>query len=76
MENGQPWTLAGVFKEDQSRNRKGRCSRNRDLLRKLALNLARLEPRKGVMRGQWKRAGGDNAFPVSLLAQCAPSYRH
>ena len=74
LENGLHWSLAGVFKEDQSRNRKGHCARNLALLRKLALNLARLEPGKGSMRGKLKRAGWDNAFLVSLLSQCAPIY--
>lgn len=74
IENGLHWSLDVVFKEDQARNRKGHCARNLALLRKLALNLARLEPGKGSMRGKLKRAGWDNAFLVSLLSQCAPIY--
>ena len=55
--------------EDQARNRKGHGAENLSLLRKLALNLARLEPGKGSMRGKLKRAGWDNGFLTSILAQ-------
>ena len=58
-----------VFNEDQSRNRKGNCPGNLALLRKLALNLARLEPSKGSMRGKLKRAGWDNCYLATLLSQ-------
>jgi len=40
---------------------------NLALLRKLALNLAKLEPSKGSMRGKLKRAGWDNAFLAQIL---------
>jgi hypothetical protein len=38
-------------------------------LRRLALNLAKLEGSKGSMKGRLKRAGWDDAFLTSLLAQ-------
>jgi hypothetical protein len=57
--------------EDQTRNRKGHGPENLALLRRLALNLARLEPSKGSMKGKLKRAGWDNAFLAQLLAQFA-----
>ena len=57
--------------EDQARNRKGHGAENLALLRKLALNLARLEPSKGSMRGKLKRAGWDNSFLISILSQFA-----
>ena len=60
-----------VFNEDQSRNRKGYCAENLALLRKLAMNLARLEPSKGSMRGKLKRAGWDNPFLATMLTQFA-----
>ena len=41
------------------------------LLRKLAMNLAWLEPSKGSMRGKLKRAGWDNAFLTTMLSQFA-----
>ena len=35
--------------------------------RKIALNLAKLEPSKGSMRGKLKRAGWNNAFLAQIL---------
>ncbi len=58
-----------VFNEDQSRNRKDHCLENLALMRKLALNLARLEPSKGSMRGKLKRAGWDNGYLAIILSQ-------
>ena len=54
--------------EDQARNRKDHGPQNLALLRKLALNLAKLEPSKGSMRGKLKQAGWDNAFLTPNLA--------
>ena len=51
IENRLHWTLDVVFREGQARNRKGHCAENLVLLRKLAINLARLDPGKGSMRG-------------------------
>lgn len=53
--------------EDQARNRKDHGPQNLALLRKLALNLAKLEPSKGSMRGKLKRAGWDNVFLAQIL---------
>ena len=58
-----------ILNEDQSRNRKENSANNLALLRKLALNLARLEPSKGSMRGKLKRAGWDNDYLITILAQ-------
>ena len=69
IENQLHWVLDVVFNEDQSRNRKDNCPDNLALLRKLALNLARLEPSKGSMRGKLKRAGWDNSYLATLLSQ-------
>ena len=40
---------------------------NLALLRRLALNLAKLEPSKGLMKGKLKRAGRDDRFLAQLL---------
>ena len=69
IENRLHWMLDVVFNEDQSRNRKDHCPENLALMRKLALNLARLEPSKGSMRGKLKRAGWDNDYLVKILSQ-------
>ena len=76
IENELHWCLDVVFNEDQARNRKGHCAENMALMRKVALNLARLEPSKGSMRGKLKRAGWDDAFLTTMLLQFAnPSMR-
>ena len=71
IENQLHWSLDVVFNEDLVRNRKGNCAGSLALLRKSALNLARLEPSKGSMRGKRKRAGWDDQFPASILSQFA-----
>jgi predicted transposase YbfD/YdcC len=71
IENGLHWVLDVVLNEDGARNRKDHGPENLALLRRLALNLAKLEPSKGSLRGKLKRAGWDNAFLTQLLAQFA-----
>ena len=71
IENRLHWMLDVVMDEDQARNRKDNGPENLALLRKLALNLAKLEPSKGSMRGKLKRAGWDNAFLAQILTQFA-----
>jgi hypothetical protein len=60
--------------EDQARHCKDYGPENIALLRRLALNLAKLEGSKGSMKGKLKRAGWDNAFLTSLLAQFAKGH--
>jgi hypothetical protein len=61
-----------TMNEDQARQRKEHGPENIALLRRLALNVARLEPSKGSMKGKRKRAGwGDNAYLTQLLTQFA-----
>lgn len=71
IENGLHWVLDVVMDEDQARNRKDHGPHNLALLRKLALNLAKLEPSKGSMRGKLKQAGWDNTFLTQILLQFA-----
>ncbi len=71
IENGLHWVLDVTMNEDQTRNRKDNGPQNLALLRRLALNLARLEPSKGSMKGKLKRAGWDNDFLAKLLSQFA-----
>ena len=76
IENELRRCLDVVFNEDQARNRKGHCAGNMALMRKIVLNLARLEPSKGSVRGKLKRAGWDDAFLTTMLLQLAnPSMR-
>ena len=69
IENRRHWVLDVTCNEDQARNRKGHCAENLSLLRKLALNLARLEAGKVSMRVKLKRAGWDDSFLISILSQ-------
>jgi predicted transposase YbfD/YdcC len=68
IENGLHWVLDVIMDEDDARNRKDHGPENLALLRRLALNLAKLEPSKGSMRGKLKRAGWDTTFLADLLA--------
>ena len=68
VENGLHWVLHATMNEDHSRNRKDHGPENIAMLRRLALNLAKLEGSKGSMQGKLKRAGSDDAFPTKLLA--------
>jgi predicted transposase YbfD/YdcC len=68
VENGLHWVLDVTMNEDQARNRKDHGPENIALLRRLALNLARLEGSKGSMKGKFKRAGWDDTFLARLLA--------
>ena len=71
IENRLHWVLDVVLDEDGQRTRKDHGPENLALLRRLALNLAKLEPSKGSMKGKLKRAGWDNAFLAQLLTQFA-----
>ena len=63
--------LDAAIGEDRARNRRGRGPENLALPRRPALNLARLEPPGGSMRGKPKLAGQDDAFLTHLLAPFA-----
>jgi len=71
IENGLHWVLDVIMDEDQARNRKDHGPQNLALLRKLALNLAKVEPSKGSMRGKLKQVGWDNTFLTQILLQFA-----
>lgn len=67
IENQLHWVLDVAFDEDRARSRKDNAPQNLALLRKLALNLLRMHPDKGSIKGKIKRAGWDDAFLLSLL---------
>ena len=69
IENSLHWVLDVTMNEDQARNRMDHGPENIALLRRLALNIAELEPSKGSKKGKLKRAGWDNDFLATLLAQ-------
>ena len=69
IENQLHWVLDVVFDEDRARNRKDHGPENLAILRKLALNLLRTDPDKASLRRKIKRAGWDDDFLLTLLAQ-------
>jgi predicted transposase YbfD/YdcC len=71
IENSLHWVLDVTMNEDQARHRKDHGPENLALLRRLALNVARLEPSKGSLKGKRKRAGWDNVYLTQLLRQFA-----
>jgi predicted transposase YbfD/YdcC len=71
IENSLHWVLDVTMNEDQARHRAGHGAENLALLRRLALNLARLEPSQGSVKGKRKRAGWNHAYLTHLLAQFA-----
>ena len=56
VENGLHWVLDVTMNEDQARTRKDHGPQNIALLRRLALNLAKLEGSKGSMKAKRMRA--------------------
>jgi predicted transposase YbfD/YdcC len=69
IENSLHWVLDVTMNEDQLRNRLDHGPENLAILRHLALNVAKLEPSKGSMRGKLKRAGWNDGYLLELLAQ-------
>ena len=74
IENGLHWVLDVTMNEDRKRNWKDHGPENIGLLRRLALNLVKLEGSKGSIKGKLKRAGWNDDFLASLLAQFAKSH--
>ncbi len=53
--------------EDQARNRLGHGPQNLAVLRHMALNAMQKHATKGSLRGNFKRAGWDEAYLASLI---------
>lgn len=69
IENQLHWVLDVVFDEDRARNRKDNGPENLAIVRKLALNILRSHPSTASIRRKIKRAGWDDTFLLSMLAQ-------
>jgi predicted transposase YbfD/YdcC len=69
IENQLHWVLDVAFLEDAVRSRKDNAPQNLAIIRKIALNLLRTHPDKGSVKGKIKRAGWDDNFLKSLIAQ-------
>ncbi|MDF2766138.1 MAG: hypothetical protein K0S81_3132 [Rhodospirillales bacterium] len=69
IENSLHWVLDVVFAEDAQRSRKDHAGENLAILRRLALNLLRTDPRKASIRSKIKRAGWLDEYLLDLLSQ-------
>ncbi len=69
IENSLHWVLDVTTNADQLRNRLDHGPENLAMQRNLALNIAKLEPSKGSMRGKLKRVGWDDRYLLKLLTQ-------
>lgn len=68
VENKLHWVLDVCFREDQSRARAGFAAENLATLRRLALNLLKLEKtKKRGIRGKMLNAGWDHPYLLRLL---------
>lgn len=67
VENKVHWVLDVTFKEDDCRIRCGDGAENVAIIRRFALNLARLHPQKNSMRGKLKQAGWSDQFRSELI---------
>ena len=67
IENSLHWVLDVTMNEDRQRNRTGHGPETLALLRRMALNVARMEPGKDAMRGKLKRAGQDDNFLLDMI---------
>ncbi len=67
IENSLHWVLDVTMNEDGQRNRKDHGSSNLALLRRLSLNIARVQPDKDSMRGKLKRAGWNTDFLLDMV---------
>lgn len=69
IENNQHWLLDVALAEDRAHTRNDRTAENIALLRRLALNLLRVDPSKGSIRTKVKKAGWQDDYLLSLLRQ-------
>ena len=69
IENALHWQLDVSFREDAARNRKDNGPANIAIIRRRALDVARVDNSKGSLTAKLKRAGWDDEFMLKLLAQ-------
>lgn len=67
IENSLHWTLDVVFKDDQSRIRKGHGANNMAVVRHFAINLVRCATDKRSLKMRRKRAGWETKYLETLL---------
>jgi predicted transposase YbfD/YdcC len=69
IENNQHWLLDVALAEDRAHTRNDNAAENIAILRRLALNLLRADPAKGSIRLKVKKAGWQDDYLLTLLAQ-------
>lgn len=69
IENALHWELDVAFREDAARNRRDHGPANIAVLRRRALDVARVDNGKGSLTEKLKRAGWDDDFLLKLLGQ-------
>ncbi|MBZ9674104.1 ISAs1 family transposase, partial [Mesorhizobium sp. ES1-3] len=69
IENALHWTLDVVFKDDQSRLRKGHGAHNMAIVRHFALNLVRAINDRQSIKLRRKKAGWSPDYLASILGQ-------
>lgn len=67
IENALHWTLDVVFKDDQSRLRKGHGAQNMAIVRHFAINLVRATKDKRSIKLRRKRAGWNKGYLSEIL---------
>jgi predicted transposase YbfD/YdcC len=67
IENSLHWTLDVIFKEDQSRLRKGHGAKNMAVVRHFAFNIIRAAKDKRSIKSRRKIAGWDTDYLADLL---------
>jgi predicted transposase YbfD/YdcC len=69
IENALHWTLDVIFKDDQSRLRKGHGATNMAIVRHFAINLIRAVNDKRSVKLRRKRAGWDTNYLAAIIGQ-------
>ena len=69
VENSLHWCLDVVMQEDWARNRMDNGPQNLAVLRHMALNVMRKDPKKASLRGKFKIAAWNSDYLVNLLSQ-------
>ena len=67
IENSLHWVLDVSMDEDQARNRKGNSAACLAVVRRLALNIARMHPDKRSIRRKFTRAQRDDDFLLDMI---------
>lgn len=68
VENNLHWVLDVVFREDDSRIRKGHAAENMAMLRRFTLSILKQDQSKCSLKIKRKKAGWDNEFLLQMLA--------